>query len=474
MVFKSKLGPTETTIFNTLQVVKDNATSSRNIGKPFGSNITFIMGKNNSINPIGCVGELFIAGKQLASGYFMDPEKTKQVFIEEPIRMYRTGDLAMITDDGDIFMIGRKDNQIKLHGFRIEIDEIQKMAIACDGVKNAVVKLIGEGQRCRLVCFLMFLRNDSNRLVSLVEARLRNTLPHYMIPKQWIVLSEIPKTANGKTDMKALERLALNQSQNVRYRDPNTPMEKLIFDAIAEVTGKNHVNLEDSFFSNGGDSILAIRLVSRLRQSQHDLDLSLLFGSLTLSQLSTRINVCLKVLPDFYKPFSLLPEKYKSELITKLCNLGIKENEIEDIYPMTNLQKGLLFSSFQNSSSYRTKLIYKLPTGTNYDAFKDSIEKVVRQNAIFRTTFAFLDCENPKFGAIQAVLNRAIEWFKYQTTEELILYASQQKIARPGNLFVRLCLSADVSEFAILIHHALYDGQTFDQVIFVDLVLERC
>ncbi|WP_080737257.1 non-ribosomal peptide synthetase [Rhodococcus fascians] len=218
--------------------------------------------------PPGVTGEMYVSGAQLSRGYLGRAGLSATRFVADPSgraghRMYRTGDTARWNRDGALEYLGRSDMQVQLHGFRIELGEIESALLAFDGVAASVVSVRDDGFGDRLIGYVVA---ESGRTLdhSAVLDFVGTTLTSYMVPAALIVLDELPLTANGKLDRRALP--APDFSANVtESRLPATEVESILAGLFADVLGLDTVGVDDSFFALGGDSIMSIQLVSRAK-----------------------------------------------------------------------------------------------------------------------------------------------------------------------------------------------------------------
>ncbi|TCO62645.1 non-ribosomal peptide synthase protein (TIGR01720 family)/amino acid adenylation domain-containing protein [Actinocrispum wychmicini] len=242
-------GPTEASVDVTAWAVTDPSWVP--IGRPVWNTQVYVLDEALRPVPPGVVGELYIAGAQLADGYLRRAGLTACRFVASPFtagaRMYRTGDLARWTSDGVVEFLGRADDQVKLRGFRIEPGEIE--AVLLRNASRAVV-VLRDGQ---IVAYVVGEAPD--------RAELASVLPDYMIPAAIVSLPELPLTPNGKLDRKALPAPEFQVSS----QEPSTPDEAALAALFAEVLGLERVGVDDDFFAVGGHSLLVMRLVSRIR-----------------------------------------------------------------------------------------------------------------------------------------------------------------------------------------------------------------
>ncbi|WP_449619236.1 amino acid adenylation domain-containing protein, partial [Rhodococcus cercidiphylli] len=222
------------------------------------------------LNPVppGVTGEMYVSGAQLSRGYLGRAGLSATRFVADPAgeagaRMYRTGDTARWNRDGALEYLGRSDMQVQLHGFRIELGEIESALLAFDGVAASVVSVRDDGFGDRLIGYVVA---EAGRTLdhSAVLEFVGHSLTSYMVPAALIVLDELPLTANGKLDRRALP--APDFSANVtESRLPATEVESILAGLFADVLGLDTVGVDDSFFALGGDSIMSIQLVSRAK-----------------------------------------------------------------------------------------------------------------------------------------------------------------------------------------------------------------
>ncbi len=262
-VLHNLYGPTEAAVDVTSWACAPTDRGPVPIGRPVWN--TGLRVLDDALRPvaIGETGELYLSGVQLARGYLARPGLTAERFVPDPAgppgsRMYRTGDLARWRTDGALDFLGRVDHQVKLRGFRIELGEVEAALARCPGVVHAAVLVHDE----RLVGYYAGAAEpgpDPDEL----STRLGSVLPAYMVPAAFVRLAAMPLTVNGKLDRSALP--APDFATLAGDAPPGTPREELVCRLFAETLGVPRVGVHDSFFALGGDSILAMLLVSRLR-----------------------------------------------------------------------------------------------------------------------------------------------------------------------------------------------------------------
>jgi amino acid adenylation domain-containing protein len=293
-------GPTEATVCATwMRVTAEQEDGSRvSIGTAVANAQAYIL--DSCLEPVlpGTVGELYIAGDGLARGYVNRPGLSAERFIACPFgkpgrRMYRTGDLARRSKDNLIDFIGRGDTQIKIRGYRVEIGEIEAALLDTFPklLAQAVVSVKTISGEPHLVAYLVPLSDCTAPDSSGVRAALAQTLPEYMLPSVCMTLDVLPLTNNGKLDRPALPEPDV-QASLTHYRAPKTSTEILLCDLFAELTGAEQVGLDDSFFAIGGHSLLAMRLIARLRRDlDRNVSLRTLFAYSTAGTLAPQIDL---------------------------------------------------------------------------------------------------------------------------------------------------------------------------------------
>uniref|UniRef100_UPI003D0E8723 amino acid adenylation domain-containing protein n=2 Tax=Gynuella sp. TaxID=2969146 RepID=UPI003D0E8723 len=288
-------GPTETTVCaSSYKINSSQYTSAANIGKPLINARTYVLDHAMNPVPIGIPGELYVGGAGLAGGYLNRPELTSERFIKNPFStdsdkcngfdlLYKTGDLARWLPDGNLEYLGRNDFQVKIRGYRIELGEIEHAMTRISGIRQAVViDRVRHNSQYLAAYYVSAADHDTYLSADTIRHKLAELLPDYMVPTTFVELETIPLTINGKVDRRALPEPKWNDQEN--FTSPRNTMEQQICSMWREVLGLEQAGIHDDFFRAGGDSITAIQLVSKLRQSGWTLHVKDVFALPTVAQ----------------------------------------------------------------------------------------------------------------------------------------------------------------------------------------------
>ncbi|MFN9372343.1 MAG: amino acid adenylation domain-containing protein [Planctomycetaceae bacterium] len=297
-------GPTECTTFASCHEIRqedcDRGTSIP-IGQPIASTLALVLDESHALVPVGVVGELYLGGAGLARGYAGQPKLTAERFVTDPLgiasdgRLYRTGDLVRWRRDGRLEFLGRIDNQVKIRGLRIELEEIEVVLRRQPGVAEAAVTVAGDATRLneRLVAHVVAVPGATLDLDALRQS-LRSQLPEYMVPTVLPPLTALPLTSSGKVDRRELKRRAEEETRSESLRPgrrPQTPTEQVLARIWSDLLSCAVVDCETSFFALGGHSLLAVRLFHQIERALGvRLPLESLFQTPTLAGLAGLID----------------------------------------------------------------------------------------------------------------------------------------------------------------------------------------
>lgn len=295
--FVNEYGPTETTVASTFYPIPINTDGKCvlniiPIGKPIYNTRVYVLNDNLEYALPEVPGTLYIGGEGVSCGYLNKEEKTKSVFITNPIThegvVYNTGDVVRMTLTGDLVFVGRKDSQVNVRGYRIELGEIEAALLKVPGITEACAEIQYDiNKQPVVVAFYVTATNSDLEYTDLISA-LKMKIPHYMLPSAMAKIEQIPISANGKTDKKRLPDIA-NLKQNLARRDsvsPRNEKEKQVARIWEKVLGLPGIGIHDNFWEIGGDSIRSVRLIKELREAGlTDIKLKDLFDRPTIGEL---------------------------------------------------------------------------------------------------------------------------------------------------------------------------------------------
>ncbi|MEQ0563558.1 non-ribosomal peptide synthase/polyketide synthase [Amycolatopsis sp. NEAU-NG30] len=357
-------GPTESTVDATCAPVSGDRPL---IGRPLGNVTAYVLDEHLRPVPAGVPGELCLAGAQLARGYLGRPGLTADRFAADPFgapgtRLYRTGDRVRWTPDGRLEHLGRLDEQVKVRGFRIEPGEVETALRARPGVTDAAV----DARDGRLVAYVV---GDAD--LATLRAGLTEVLPAHLVPSAYVPLDRLPLTRHGKLDRRALPDPEVTAT--TPYVAPRTDRERLVTDVWAEVLGVARVGVDDDFFDLGGDSLLGIRVVARLRDALGtDVPARLVFTAPTPARLAAQ-------LPDAAEPGTVIPV------------LPRDGGRFEA--PLSFAQQRLWFlDEFEpGSTEYVSPTVLRLRGKLDTGVLNRALTALVARHESLRTTFATVD-----------------------------------------------------------------------------------
>jgi amino acid adenylation domain-containing protein/non-ribosomal peptide synthase protein (TIGR01720 family) len=372
-------GPTECAV----DAVSSRITGDRpRIGRPLRNLRAYLLDADLTPVPFGVKGELYLAGAQLARGYLNRPGLTAQRFIADPFgapgtRMYRTGDLARWDRDGELEYLGRSDQQVKIRGFRIEPGEVEAALLRHPAVGQATVTAREDHPgAARLVAYLVAAPGEPVPGPGELRELLGRSLPEYLIPAAFVTLDDLPITANGKLDHRALPAPEWAGATGAAYRAPRTDAERVIAAVWTGVLGVDQVGLDDNFFELGGDSILSIQVTARLRAAFGvQLSPRALFTHPTVARLAAQLPSALgESTPAEIEAIPVLPRDGRW-------------------YPLSFAQQRLWFlNEFEpGTAEYVTALAMRLRGPLDAGALTAALTALVARHESLRTTFDTVD-----------------------------------------------------------------------------------
>ncbi|KAL6790347.1 hypothetical protein GGI42DRAFT_365191 [Trichoderma sp. SZMC 28013] len=498
-------GPTECTFKCAFSVISPSQEGRPDIGTGVGFS-TWLVDPNNSdrLAAIGAVGELYLEGPLVGQGYLSDPEKTAMAFVNNPPwllagssnragrrgRLYKTGDLVKYKPDGRLLFVGRKDNsQLKIRGQRVEIGDVEHHVRAClDDSLPIIVDIIQPlgSDSFSLTMFVSEKNMDTGRVKKLLDGlgdKLRDVLPAFMIPSIYLPIDDIPVASTGKVDRRSLRQmgsamswdkiLALQSTilSNKEYCEPSTDKEKQLSTVWAEVLGLDSglISTTDNFLRLGGDSVAAMRAVAKGREYGLLLTVADLFRSSTLRDLAEMTEKqALSHDAEEIMPFSMLTgTKSKTDICKEAAILcGVEVAEIEDVYPCTPLQQGMLAMTSRDEGAprpegesqklrmdYVSRTVFELPEDIDIERLQGAWGTTVTSASILRTRIADLSGE----GLVQIVVaDSRVQLQQFQHINSFL------ELTQPMGLGTPLCragvIRGDSPYFVLEMHHAIFDG----------------
>lgn len=448
------------------------------LGKNVGNVLIYVLDHTLSPVPVGCLGEIYLAGISLGIGYLNKAALTAEVFIANPFgnggRLYRTKDVGRYNADGTVEFCGRVDHQVKVRGFRIELGEIEYTLSQCTGV-NYVKVLVREDivDHKKIVAYVVskvpFAAADAQFIADLQNV-CTSQLPAYMCPSHIIVMEHLPLTPNGKIDLKALPKPE-ERKELTSYEQPQGAVEQRLATIWSTVLGVSQISRTDNFFSLGGDSIIAIKLVASMREAGFFLSISDLYQYKSIAEIIRFALSKTSHSVQKYEPFSLVNKELRHSYE--------REYEIQDIYPASAMQQGLLFESLLDHTAYHDIFSYKIYNPFNKDKFTATWEALVAKHPLLRASFHAND--------LHAYI--VIEHKHIQVSDKIILTEEKDTdtvlnreiekpflLHKPGLFRLIVQTWPEENEFVLIcsFHHAILDGWSLNVLIgeFIDLYVK--
>ena len=483
-------GPSESSVDAVVQPVVRSGCDPSNIGRSYAGATWIVDPQDHErLVPAGAVGELLLEGPTLALGYLNDPEKTNAAFISAPRwlaelgregRLYKTGDLVQYDPamDGSIRYLGRKDNQVKIRGQRIELAEVEHHLQECIPRARAIVAEVvtpSDGAEPLLAAFVLLedalssgsilasAESPAWTAVESAELLLRDRVPNYMIPALFLPLSRVPINANGKTDRRLLRdevsrrsrkelRLFSASSSSRSKRSPQTEEEVALCQSLSKFLKipVSELGMEDNFFHIGGDSIIAMKLVALLREAEYAVSVADIFTNPRLADLARLLVPTTTTGSPSVPPFSLIQGR-NAAIIAAAEQCGVGAALIDDIYPATPMQETLLASSLKQKGAYVADLRLTVGKGVDVDRLVNAWNAVHQANAILRTRFML----GPEGQVLQVVLRDELWWSSKDDDASIDVNYGQR--------LIKLHLTSQ-GDIQLQMHHSLYDGASLSHL----------
>lgn len=397
-------GITETTVHATFHRIAEYEmeSSNSNIGKGFPGVALFLLDNYKRIVPAGAMGEIYVCGDGVSSGYLNKAELTKERFIKNPFKqesvVYKSGDIGIRNAEGDILYIGRNDDQVQIRGFRVELGEIKNSILSDKKIKDALVVLhtTADDEKELIAYCILSEEFDLQELRKALAAK----LPDYMVPNHFIEMTSFPLTTNGKIDKKIFPLPGDDFANGGMMLPPASDLEKILVIIWKAVLKRHSVGISDNFFALGGDSIKAIRLVSALNKKLNtkvavkDIyihqDIAAIAAFISENGMSLNDPIALLVAEEMQKDKQKILES--ENLVAKL------PSDMEDLYPMSDIEKGMLFHSLLQPEAgiYHDQMYYQfIDNAFEMEIFKKAFTLLVDKHEILRTSFHITDFDHP-------------------------------------------------------------------------------
>lgn len=438
-------GITETTVHVTYREIteKEMECGISDIGSAIPTLKVYIM-DGMRLCGIGVPGELCVAGEGVARYYLNQPELTAQKFIRNPFgegRLYRSGDLARWLPDGNLEYMGRIDQQVKVRGFRIELSEIANVIRNQDDVKDAVVVLKEDTNKEKYIMAYVISADGKPTDFTALKGAMHNVLPDYMLPSGFLNIDEIPLTANGKLNRKALPEIDF--AKLTEYIEPKTRQEKLVAEIYGEVLKIEKVGANDNFFEIGGHSLNATRVLNLLE-----------------TRIGTRLSLRDMLLYPVVRDFAKLLEQTNMQEFEPIPKATLK-----DRYLVSTAQRRLYIIQKMNPQSiaYNMPGVMELHGKVEISRIEEVFNKLVERHEVLRTVF-----EEDGDYIYQVIYENSHVEFEY---EEVLNVSNEQKqeiykqFIQPFSLqqgpLIRMKLVKLADEDCMMlfdIHHIIADG----------------
>ncbi|WP_378737101.1 amino acid adenylation domain-containing protein [Nocardia brasiliensis] len=481
---RNHYGPTEAVVCAThMPVEGPQGVGIVPIGVPNRNVYAYVLDEALQLVPSGVVGEIYLGGAQLARGYLRRPGLTAERFVADPFvpgaRLYRTGDLARRNSFGELDFVGRADEQVKVRGFRIEPGEVEAAVAAYPDVGYCVVVVVEDPVAGPMLAAYVVPAADAADIdLDLVRAHCAAVLPEYMVPSAFAIIDEIPLTANGKLDKRALPALAPDTQQ--KYRDPATATERRMCAIFAQLFTVDRVGADDSFFELGGHSLLAARLVARIRaEFGIELDVRAVFDTPTAAGLAARL------VARFRDEFGIdldavgMDEVVESGADEPGAPVGSARPHLgarprEDVVPLSYSQLAMWFQYRMEGPSAVGNLPFavRLDGALDTGALTAAIGDVVTRHEALRTTFP--EREGVPYQLVHPVLEVPvpITWIAADRLDDELAEIATYRFALDGEPLIRarlLALDAQTAVLSLLVHHMVADHASFG-IFLADLI----
>ncbi|MGW4770221.1 amino acid adenylation domain-containing protein [Nocardia sp. NPDC004278] len=455
---RNHYGPTEAVVCAThMNVDGPQGTRSVPIGVPNQNVTVYLLDEALQLVPPGVVGEIYLGGAQLARGYLNRPGPSAERFVADPFasgaRLYRTGDLARRNANGEIEFVGRADEQVKVRGFRIELGEVEAAIASYPGVGHCVVIAVADAAVGAMLAAYVVVANglsESALDIDDVRRHAAATLPEYMVPSAFAVIDEIPLTAHGKLDRRALP--APERTTTHRYREPGTATEIRLAELFAQIFGREQIGADDSFFELGGHSLLATRLVVQIRtEFGVQVDVRAPFDTPTVAGLAALIEAA--------------PARIAAAVP------ALRKRSRPERIPLSYSQRALWFQRKLEGPSAIGNIPFavRVDGPLELDALTAALADVVARHEVLRTVFP--ESDGVPYQSVLPAGSIDIPVTELSDPEQLraeLAQAGRHCFALDGELLIRpriFVLDTRTHVLSLLVHHLVADHWSFRTIL---------
>lgn len=454
-------GPTEaiiTPLLWTASAGTSCTTAYAPIGRAVGDRTAYVLDNDLNIVPDGVEGELYIGGSGLARGYFQRPALTAECFIPDPFglpgsRMYRTRDRARCLPGGDVEYLGRSDRQIKLRGYRIELGEIEAQLLALPAVREACVTLQSGPASARLIAYVAT-ENNPAEVADSAKRALEQCLPGYMVPSVIMGVDQLPRTAHGKVDHAALPDPEPDRKTHVM---PRTGLEHRLADIWRTLLKIEDIGITDNFFELGGDSIIALQVVGRARNTGINFSPATLFRHQTIEKLAESIAVS-----------------------GDSASVSVREPEAGKV-PLTPVQVDFFAQAIPDRHHWNQSLLLRLRQPVIPNHLETALAALIAHHDALRLRYRKTALQIPEgwsqhYLSRQAAAGQEVLWIREVSDQhelEQLCAAAQNSLDLENGPLMRAVhiTHADKQQSLLLvIHHLIIDGVSW-RILLEDLEL---
>ncbi|HEX6284950.1 MAG TPA: condensation domain-containing protein, partial [Pyrinomonadaceae bacterium] len=459
-------GPTETTLTKSYHIVSaaDIAKSSVPVGKPIKGAAMMVIDQQGQPCSVGDIGEIYIRTPYCALGYYREPELTREVFIPNPFNndpadiVYKTGDYGRLLPDGNFEVLGRRDNQVKIRGVRVELGEIENLLRGNTAVEEVAVIDREDGSGNKILVAYVRMANGAG--TESLRQYLLEHLPEEMLPSAFVQMERLPRTLNGKIDRKALPELeVVHAKREIGNATPRGPVEEIVAGLWAEVLKLPAVRRDDNFFTLGGHSLLVTHAILRVRDIlKVELPIRSLFEAPTVAEFAELITNKLNEISQ--------PELTVIERVSR-------EGEL----PLSYAQQRMWFYEHlaSGSASFHIPLGVRLKGRLNQAALEQTFGEIIRRHESLRTVFPAIDDRPVQVIQEPTSFHLPVVDLSHlpagEAEREAARLAQEETLRRfdlaKGPLVRPALMRLNDREHIIIctMHHIIADGQSFEVVI---------